>query len=272
MRVCYCGKADCLSGCSFGPAVRTHCLIHFVLKGRGIYKTEYGNFELEGGKAFLIRPGEISYYRADSENPWSYAWVAFEGEEVQKLLECYYPNLKYPVCDIENISAARTAFDELLEIFGKMHTQHVRSLGYFYLIMGSLAIPSKEIDVPEKETYYKKAVAFIQRNYSYPIQIQEVANYVGIDRTYLYRIFASQTGQSPKEYLSQYRLSKAKEMLCDTNYRITEIAYSCGYHDSSSFCRHFQKEEKMSPLEYREMESREPLRRDWKMAEYSSCG
>lgn len=272
MRVCYCGKADCLSGCSFGPAVRTHCLIHFVLKGRGIYKTEYGNFELEGGKAFLIRPGEISYYRADSENPWSYAWVAFEGEEVQKLLECYYPNLKYPVCDIENISAARTAFDELLEIFGKMHTQHVRSLGYFYLIMGSLAIPSKEIDVPEKETYYKKAVAFIQRNYSYPIQIHEVANYVGIDRTYLYRIFASQTGRSPKEYLSQYRLSKAKEMLCDTNYRITEIAYSCGYHDSSSFCRHFQKEEKMSPLEYREMESREPLRRDWKMAEYSSCG
>ena len=267
MRACYCGKEDCLSEHFFGPAVRTHYLIHFILKGKGIYKTECGYFELERGKAFLIRPGEISYYRADVENPWSYAWVAFEGEDAQKLLERYYPNLKYPVCDIENMSAALAAFDALLEIFGKMHTQRENILGYFYLIMGSLAMTAKGIEIPEKESYYKKAVSFIQRNYSYPIQIQEVADYVGIDRTYLYRIFVSQTGQSPKEYLSQYRLFKAKEMLCDTNYRITEIAYSCGYHDSSSFCKHFQKEEKMSPLEYRGTRNSRPLLDDWKMTE-----
>jgi len=105
----------------------------------------------------------------------------------------------------------------------------------------------------DEEGYFKRAVAFIRHNYSYPIQVSEIADYVGIDRTYLYRIFMHQAGVSPKQYLSRYRLEEAKVMLVQTEYRITEIAYSCGYHDSSSFCRHFQKETKTAPARYRRL-------------------
>ena len=97
-------------------------------------------------------------------------------------------------------------------------------------------------------------------NYTNPIQISEIAGYVGIDRTYLYRIFMHQAGVSPKQYLSRYRLEEAKEMLVQTEYRITEIAYSCGYHDSSSFCRHFQKATGNAPARYRSMKKIKPGR------------
>ena len=46
MKVYYCGREDCEKGHFFGPAVRSHQLIHFVLKGKGIYRTGYGQYEI----------------------------------------------------------------------------------------------------------------------------------------------------------------------------------------------------------------------------------
>ena len=47
MKVYYCGREDCEKGHFFGPAVRSHQLIHFVLKGKGIYRTGYGQYEIK---------------------------------------------------------------------------------------------------------------------------------------------------------------------------------------------------------------------------------
>lgn len=253
VKVYYCGREDCEKGHFFGPAVRSHQLIHFVLKGKGIYRTEYGEYEIKEGEAFLIRPGEVTYYRADLEEPWSYAWIAFDGDEAETLLERYYPDRRLPVCAMGETAAVSGWFEGLLGSFGSAEENRERVLGYFYLIMACLLRTGKGGVPVDEEGYFKRAVAFIRHNYSYPIQVSEIADYVGIDRTYLYRIFMHQAGVSPKQYLSRYRLEEAKEMLVQTEYRITEIAYSCGYHDSSSFCRHFQKETKTAPARYRRL-------------------
>ncbi len=253
VKVYYCGREDCEKGHFFGPAVRSHQLIHFVLKGKGIYRTEYGEYEIKKGEAFLIRPGEVTYYRADLEEPWSYAWIAFDGDEADTLLERYYPDRRLPVCAMGETAAVSGWFEGLLGSFGSAEENRERVLGYFYLIMACLLRTGKGGVPVDEEGYFKRAVAFIRHNYSYPIQVSEIADYVGIDRTYLYRIFMRQAGVSPKQYLSRYRLEEAKVMLVQTEYRITEIAYSCGYHDSSSFCRHFQKETKTAPARYRRL-------------------
>lgn len=253
MRIFYCGKQACEKNYSFGPAVRTHYLIHFVLDGKGTLTTEYGIFELHGGEAFLIRPDEKTFYRADSICPWSYAWMAFDGEEAASLLARYYPDLKRPVCMIGDLAAATGFFEQLLKFFGNADENHEKVLGYFYLILSCLIQTGTGGAVISEESLCKKAVFFIRHNYCYSIQISDVADYVGIDRTYLYRIFIHQLGMSPKQYINHFRLSEAKGMLYNTEYKITEIAYSCGYHDSSSFCRHFRRELGMSPAEYRKM-------------------
>lgn len=251
MKVYFCGKEDCEKGHFFGPAVRSHYLIHFVMKGKGIYKTESDNYKVKGGEAFLIRPEEVTYYRADTEEPWSYAWLAFDGEGAASLLARYFPDTAAPVCAVSDVVEASAWFEELFRYFGNAEENHERVLGYFYLIMACLVRRGTGGVPGDEEGYFKRAVSFMRHNYSYPIQISQVADYVGIDRTYLYKIFMRQEGVSPKQYLSKYRLSEAKEMLLYTQYRITEIAYSCGYHDSSSFCKAFQKEMGMTPAEFR---------------------
>ncbi len=92
---------------------------------------------------------------------------------------------------------------------------------------------------------------FIRNNFSYDIGVAEVARTVGIDRTYLYRIFRERLGQSPKEYLTCFRLEKAVEMLRGTGLSITEIAMSCGFREASLFDRHFRCRYGCSPMKYR---------------------
>ena len=86
LTVYFCGKEECQPGHYFGPAVRPHYLIHVILKGKGIFQKSGVTYTLKRGDAFLIPPMESTYYQADQEDPWSYAWVGFDGKPVRKSL------------------------------------------------------------------------------------------------------------------------------------------------------------------------------------------
>lgn len=79
-----------------------------------------------------------------------------------------------------------------------------------------------------------KAIGYIKSNYGYPIQVSDLARYIGIDRTYLYRIFFASESMSPKQYLMQVRINAAKKMLLSGAYTVGETALSCGFSDASS--------------------------------------
>lgn len=75
----FCGHEHCQPGHSFGPAVRPHYLIHVVLSGKGIFKHQGHTYSLKSGDSFLIKPMDSTYYEADRNNPWEYAWIGFNG-------------------------------------------------------------------------------------------------------------------------------------------------------------------------------------------------
>ena len=63
----------------YGPAIRDHDLIHFVFRGRGNVTTAGRRFEVFAGQLFYLRRGAVSYYEANDEDPWYYAWIGFDG-------------------------------------------------------------------------------------------------------------------------------------------------------------------------------------------------
>jgi AraC family transcriptional regulator of arabinose operon len=100
--------------------------------------------------------------------------------------------------------------------------------------------------------YVRKAIEFIQNNYARPIHVKDVADYVNINRGYLYSLFKSETNMSPQEYLSNLRLTRAAEQLNTTNYSIEVIATSNGYGDPVVFTKAFKKMHGISPSKYRQ--------------------
>ena len=65
-------------------------------------------------------------------------------------------------------------------------------------------------------------------------------------------IFKSVTKMSPQEYLMNYRMEQAKNMLKNTDMKVSDVAETVGYHDPLTFSKMFKKSVGMSPSEYRE--------------------
>ena len=101
-----------------------------------------------------------------------------------------------------------------------------------------------------RETYLARAKEYIESNYCYDIKIQDIAHQIGIDRSYVYRLFMELEHLAPSDYLLACRLRHACEMLDRGSYSIVEAAYSCGFVDPESFQYHFRNIYHMTPEEY----------------------
>ena len=122
-------------------------------------------------------------------------------------------------------------------------------LSRLYNIFGHMKIQMKKQQA--KSIHVEKAIDYIYENYYKSITIIDIANYLGIDRTYLYRLFKEEYNMSPQKYLLNFRLKAAMNKLEGGNMSIAEIAYSCGFNDASAFCHQFKKVYKDTPLNYR---------------------
>lgn len=65
----FCGYSTTAPLHSFGPAVRPHYLIHFILNGKGIFQKGDKTYHLETGQGFFIEPDELTFYQADAKEP-----------------------------------------------------------------------------------------------------------------------------------------------------------------------------------------------------------
>lgn len=244
----YCGHEKCSFNHSFGPAIRNQYLLHLVIEGKGIYRVNNHEFTLEKGEVFLIHPNELTFYQADSNNPWEYMWIAFEGLYCSEIIEKI--GMKNNYCKtVPNFMGFYEYLKNIIDTFEKNETDDFLILSYFYGAMSELGQGVEHISY--NESYLARAIHYMKQNYSYPIRVQDVAKYVGIDRTYLYRIFMESEKMSPKQYLTNIRISVAKNMLLVGEYSVNEIALSCGFCDASLLFNHFKKNTGKTPKEFR---------------------
>jgi YesN/AraC family two-component response regulator len=78
-----------------------------------------------------------------------------------------------------------------------------------------------------------------------------LADYIGINRSYLNYCFQRTVSMSPQKYLAQFRMNKAKILLKTTGLSISAIAAEVGYEDAFAFSKVFRKVCKMNPRAYR---------------------
>lgn len=107
-----------------------------------------------------------------------------------------------------------------------------------------------EKQLPADSVHVRKAVSIIHKDYHKPINLQTIADEIGISFGYLSTIFKSEMGQSFSEYLNACRISHAKEMLKGGETNLHAVSAACGFQDYSYFFKVFKKMEKQTPTEY----------------------
>lgn len=96
---------------------------------------------------------------------------------------------------------------------------------------------------------------FISNNYqNETLSIKDISEHVFLSSSYICTLFKNETGQTLNQYLTEFRISRAKNLLTDPRYKITDISARVGYSDGNYFGKTFKKLVGMSPSEYREQE------------------
>ena len=97
-----------------------------------------------------------------------------------------------------------------------------------------------------------KSIDFINNNFTNNIKVTDIANYVGLNRSYLSSLFKKSLNLSPQEFLLKFRMNKAYELLKNPKLSVGDVSRSVGYMDPLTFSKTFKKYSGYSPKQYRE--------------------
>ena len=244
------GYQHCEAGYTWGPATRDHYLFHLVTEGKGRLTVPEGTFDIGPGDLFLIRPGELVTYAADRENPWFYWWVGFNGTEAHRLVHSTLFAGGARVLRPENGEKIRRRLLDIYDARGSTAAHEARMLGRLYLFLGELMAWAPAARETTARQYVDKAAGFISRNFSRDITIADVADFTGISKSHLYRVFSQELGISPVQFLIRYRVGEACAMLRGSAMSVGEVAASCGFRDPLYFSRIFRRVKGTPPRDY----------------------
>lgn len=250
-------------GYGYGPMIRDYWLIHFIVKGNGMVRVENMEYEASGSQIFAIRPHQITYYQASASSPWEYFYIGFEGAwALQIMKDIGFINDDTIVIQIPNP-------DEIFQLLKKMKSYIKTYLemgdgvlgicGCIYSIFQLLSegrnddqiiLGHENSDLLQHE-YTRTLISIIETSFSEKINIQELANRLHLNRSYMSELFSKDTGMSIKSYLTEKRMQRAAIMLQDPNRSVKNIAALCGFDDSLYFSRAFSKYFGVSPQQYR---------------------
>ena len=254
--LCYCGYGSCQPLQHFGPAVRPNYLIHFITDGKGIFQSGDNKFSLHAGEGFIIRPNQQAFFQADEADPWSYLWIGFDGTRCGEYLSAIGLDEGQFTFRSPDGETLREIVQEMLKYntAGIENDFQLQGLlcRFFSCLARSLSIPLSSVPKNDRENFYvRRAVEFVHYNYTNHITVSDMAKYVSLNRSYLFTLFQRVLKISPQEFLTTFRLTRAKEQLRLTNATVAAIAQSVGYRDPLVFSKAFKQMTGMTPVQYR---------------------
>lgn len=236
------------------------------------------NFSV-GSDSFLLNPGEAVFINAKilhqvkplkNESPvyYSYAFAPeLISESMQSLIATKYiiplmhnGNFPYNIFHEDilwekmclatihalNQTASAPSFTQ------ELMTQHYLQAIFIGMIQNKPEICTESAYPDNRDSHsIMKIMLFIKKHYPEVISLSDLANEAIISKSSCNRLFHKTLRMTPFEYLLDYRLNQSKELLKHSTQSITEISYSCGFHDISYYCKIFGRYNGISPYKYR---------------------
>lgn len=238
-----------------GPKVLNNCyLLHYVIFGKGQFTCGGKTFEVGAGECFVIFPGVQVHYVSDSEHPWFYRWIGFDGYYAEILLRKLSLSPKQPVFRVPNPRQTETTMAWIQSTLDKgLRGCSIETNGLMRLLvsgwMNGVEEERGELPEPSRQAV-EQAIRWLSAHYADPVSIDQLARELGYHRVYFTKVFKKQAGLSPSSYLHMLRMERAK-MLLGEPLTIKQVAHSVGYNDALFFFRQFKKWSGLSPSEYR---------------------
>lgn len=211
----------------------------------------------------MIFPHQINTYIADKERPWEYVWIEFDGLRVKEAVEVAGLSLNTPIYHATSHDLRETMMNEMLYIaqHGNMSPFHL--IGHLYLFLDAMTRSVSSIQLSStgrlQDFYIHEAISFIEQNFQNNISVEDIADNCGLNRSYFGKIFKKSVGRTPQEFLLNYRMTKASELLKLTKLSVGDISKAVGYDNPFHFSRAFKAVYGIPPREWRNRNQIHPI-------------
>lgn len=246
------GCQQCPPGYGWGPGVRDHFLLHYVVSGRGVYECRDKRYELNRGDIFLIYPDTTIHYAADREDPWEYVWVGFSGLDAKGYVEQTDFTPEEPVLRGDSGGELRERMEAVYDSYGTSAWEGLEMTARLYSLLSCLVRTSQRQNQERSGALdcAQLAAEYIINHYEEPITVEGLAAYASVSHSSLYRRFIKRFQISPKRFLLEYRIQRACALLVESGCSIQEVSNSVGFEDPFYFSRAFKEVKGVSPRQY----------------------
>ena len=223
------------------------------LSGRGELIVAGRRFEVNPGDGFFLLPDEAHEYRSLSGD-WGTDWMGFGGSAAAEVLR--FVGLEksgvYAISDLWRLKTLiREVYNASLADSAIVHHE-TSLLVYETLLSLKVALEPKTRDAQPRHAKLRPVIQFIRVHYADDLGIETLSAVIGVTPQYLCKLFKHALDMRPFEYLTAFRVSKAKELLvARPELSVAGIANAVGFSDSNYLCRVFKKAENMSPGAFR---------------------
>lgn len=243
-----------------------------ILKGNGTFEIDGIRYEVEAGNVVLLNPGtnHCSCRKADSAEPFVECYLGFTDVEFKNCVKGCLPlfpghqviarlpdHLKGQVfrlcrameaesnqCETGRYFMLKAYLIQILCLLGRMQQTNTESV---------LEKPKQyQFTSLNKKYIVRKITEYLELHYQEKISLDQVAANMYLSSYYISKIFKSETGDTPINYLISLRMKKARELLdAKPELPIQSVAAAVGYEDAYHFSKLFKKFYGLSPLYYK---------------------
>jgi AraC-like DNA-binding protein len=242
----------------------------FLKKGKFIYQLEgQPDIILRGGQLLLTKPNEVFSGKGGIFYPCNLFWLLFKPvtdssiartpfsvEEIQAVFDIFENVSQRVVRATPFLISLFKKYSDIMRICSEtdprpaLHpdrpincTPYQRALlrNLICAITLETAWCYESARMRPQSNCVQEACRFMEENYHEDINIADVVDHLNVSEAYLYKLFEAEMGQSPNNFLQTLRLEKASDLLLNSSFSITDIAFASGFSSSQYFTKAFKK-------------------------------
>ncbi|MFD3447180.1 helix-turn-helix domain-containing protein [Microbacteriaceae bacterium 4G12] len=245
--------------------------------GKAHYKTSKGFFAVEESRYLLLNKGSYTISIDENKEVESFCIFFKDGfaeEILNSLIESNNRLLSDPFKDKSYIgffektyNTSKALLSQITKFKENLSILENDSVGYeeqFHKLMQIILIEHfntwKEVESlsalrnsTREELYRRISIAhdYIRSYYDKPIKLNEIAQIACLSPNHLLRTYSQIYGKTPHQHISEFRVLKAKKLLTQLDFNMTDITFELGLQNPVSFSKMFKQHVGISPIEFR---------------------
>ncbi len=195
----------------------------------------------------------LTFIKASKE--WSYIYVIISGSHAKQFYNTIRNN-----SSVHAANPLSYLLDSFIDLYNLNYSADLLSNMEASLLIHDIFVELYKLSVsiletksfsPVQESVVNTALKYISQNYMNVLDIDTICNEVSFSKYYFCKLFKKQVGVSVHQYVSEFRITKAKELLTYSKLSIGAVATTVGYKNTLAFSRAFERSTHMTPTEFR---------------------